>query len=472
VSESLAGGSLLGPVQIEFIEGLDIIVVRGNDEDVQRVLEIINQIETLSEVTVPEIQVYQLKHVDSVSMGRLLQRVYADVLGPRTGSVSITPLGKPDALLLVGRTENVRTAAELINQLDQPVSPTARLRAFRLKFANAEEAAELITTYFDVDDDVSDEELDNVGAFAGRPLVVADTRSNTLIARAAPRDMLEIAELVTRIDRPADAEAELKVFTVKNGDAQALAEMLASLFGTDEDGDEPGGLGASSSALSPLQITFDQRTNSVIAAGSVEDLAIVEAVLLRLDQDGLRQRETQVFRLNNAFAPEVADALNQLLEDQRDAEEAADLTISPFEQIDREIIIVAEQATNSLIISANPEELPRIERLVQDLDARPPMVMIQVLIAEVRLNDTDEFGLELGLQDSLLFDRSLVGELQTVTTTTQDQSPGGAILTTTEQTIINAPLTPGFNFNNVLEPTGNNGSTSALATAGAVAAQG
>jgi hypothetical protein len=34
------------------------------------------------------------------------------------------------------------------------------------------------------------------------------------------------------------------------------------------------------------------------------------------------------------------------------------------------------------------------------------MVMIQVLIGEVRLGDADEFGVEFGLQDSALFDRS------------------------------------------------------------------
>ena len=34
--------------------------------------------------------------------------------------------------------------------------------------------------------------------------------------------------------------------------------------------------------------------------------------------------------------------------------------------------------------------------------------MIQVLIAEVALDDFDEFGVELGLQDSVLFDRSLL----------------------------------------------------------------
>ena len=60
-----AGGDLLGPVQIQFIEGLDVIVLRGSERDVQRVMEIINQIEQLSAVTVPAIEVYPLKYVDS-----------------------------------------------------------------------------------------------------------------------------------------------------------------------------------------------------------------------------------------------------------------------------------------------------------------------------------------------------------------------------------------------------------------------
>ena len=94
-----AAGGLLGPVQVEFVEGLDVIVLRGSERDVQRVMEIIKQIEDLSAVTVPDIQIYELKYVDSVQMGALLQRLYEQVLGPRIGTVSITPLGKPNALL-------------------------------------------------------------------------------------------------------------------------------------------------------------------------------------------------------------------------------------------------------------------------------------------------------------------------------------------------------------------------------------
>ncbi len=89
--------------------------------------------------------------------------------------------------------------------------------------------------------------------------------------------------------------------------------------------------------------------------------------------------------------------------------------------------------SNSLIVSATPRYYEDIRELIEKLDERPPMVMIQVLIAEVRLNDTDEFGIELGLQDSVLFDRSLLSDVQQLTTTTQTQVPAAAVTNVTEQ---------------------------------------
>jgi len=70
--------------------------------------------------------------------------------------------------------------------------------------------------------------------------------------------------------------------------------------------------------------------------------------------------------------------------------------------------------------------------------------MIQVLIAQVDLANVNEFGMELGFQDSLLFDRSLLS-----TTSTN---------------------TPGYNFNNG-NGLGNSGSATSLATAPMVAGQ-
>ncbi|MEX2307832.1 MAG: secretin N-terminal domain-containing protein [Pirellulales bacterium] len=473
-----AAGGLLGPVQVEFVEGLDVIVLRGTERDVQRVLEIINQIEQLSEIAVPSIEIHELRFVESVQLAALLTRLYAadGALGSRVGGVSITPLGKPNALLLIGRAENVKTAIELIQRLDQPVVPTSRFEVFPLRHASAAEAKTLIDAYLRQDDEGSplDEEPDldtvtHTPPTAPRAIVVADVRTNSLVISAGARDLAEIAALVARIDTPG-ATAELKVFTIINGDAEALAQMLRSLFSVPETGEAPEGGGLAQGGPVRMQFSVDPRTNSIIAAGSREDLAVVEAILLRLDEGELRERVTTVHRLNNAFAENVAQALTQWLQTERQVEAQADLAISPFEQIEREVIIVPELATNSLIVSATPRFYNEIIRVIRELDERPPMVLIQVLIAEVRLNDTDEFGIELGLQDSLLFDRSLLGDFQTITNTTQQQGAGGAVLTTTQQQIVNAPGQPGFNFNN--QPLGNNLSSTALATAANVAAQG
>jgi len=94
-----------------------------------------------------------------------------------------------------------------------------------------------------------------------------------------------------------------------------------------------------------------------------------------------------------------------------------------------------------------------------------------VLIAEVRLGDTDEFGIELGLQDSVLFDRSLLEEINRSTSTTITNEPGGGSTTFSQQIIDAAQLTPGFNFGNPVVGLPNAGSTQSLATAGSVAAQ-
>jgi general secretion pathway protein D len=587
VSLAQAAGELLGPVQIEFVEGLDVIVLRGADRDVERVMQIIEQIEQLSAVTTPTVEIYPLKHVDSRALGALLTRLYQQVLTARIGDVSITPLVKPNALLLVGRPENVRMAVELIQRLDVPIAPTTRFEVFPLKNASAAEAKAMIDQFLTQTQTEQQQQqpaapvagaADATTMLAPRALVVADVRTNSLIVSAAPGDLAEVATLVGRIDSPsgaavdqvrvfplrnavatelavvlrsaiqgqaaaggdgenaapaqpgtrpsslefryigddmqreltsgvltgarisADARAnsiivtapadsmdliaaliqqldqspnvaaELKVFTLENGDAATLVTTLRTLFGVSEDADEQqvGGVGAG--GLVRMQFSVDARTNSIIAAGTRQDLAVVEAVLLRLDEGDVRERTNVVYRLNNASAQAVSETLNAWLQTQRTAEAESEVALSPFEQIEREVIIVPEIASNSLVVSATPRYFEQVRKIIAELDERPPMVMIQVLIAEVRLNDTDEFGLELGLQDSLLFDRSLVDTIQTTTNTVQTSTADG-VVTNTSQNIINAPLNPGFNFNNT-NPLGNNGSTAALATAANVATQG
>jgi type II secretion system protein D len=580
-------GGLVNPVEIEALEGLDVLVLRGKAQDVEQVLEIINQIERVSAETEPAIQVLPLRFADCRAMSQMIQSLYKEIYEPRQGVVSITSMVKPNALLIVGRRENVQTVIDLAEKLDQPVPPDTQFRVILLHHATAVVAQNTVQDFYK-----------DRGGLAPQVRVTADVRSNSLLIQAGPRDMQEVAALIARIDTPDNAAnnemrviqlehsyakdmvdiltsaigaatgttggtsggqapaqggqpsrpgqgartqneqrtamlhfltidargkrlvesgilsdvrvtadprgnavvvsapaecidlivtlihqldtlspavAELKVFTIVNGDAASLCKMLQDLFGVSAaaGGQSPTGPasappGAESSVVG-LRFAVDARTNSIIASGATAELNVVEAIVMRLDDSETRHRETEVFRLKNSYADKVAEALNKFLSTERQIQmQQTPGMVSAFEQIDREVVVVPEMVSNSLILSATPRFFGEVKHVIEQLDERPPMVMIQVLIAEVDLDNTEQFGIELGLQDGLLFDRSILGNIVNNTTTTTNLNQ----TTTQTQTIVAADNTPGFNFNNNGQPLGNSGAANAIANAPQVAGQG
>ena len=140
------------------------------------------------------------------------------------------------------------------------------------------------------------------------------------------------------------------------------------------------------SSLVPLRFTVDLRTNSVIAVGSPSELRIIEALVLRLDEKDVQQRETAVYRLKNAPALDVSQAVNDFLRSQRQVQSATPGVLSPFQQIEAEVVVVPEPVSNTLILSATPRFFKEIAGLVEKLDAQPAQVVIQVFIADVQLS--------------------------------------------------------------------------------------
>jgi type II secretion system protein D len=305
-----------------------------------------------------------------------------------------------------------------------------------------------------------------------------DLRTNSIVVTAPEESMNLVAALIQRLDRPAAQAADIKVFKLDNSDATAMQTLLERLFGIQRTGQQAGAQGQqagppglllagaedSSSMLIPLRFSVDVRTNSIIAIGGAEALRVVEAVLLRLDESDIRQRQNEVYRLKNSPATSVATAISQFLQTQRQVEQADPGLVSPFEQIEREVIVVAETTSNSLLISATPRYFKEIKSLVVQLDKSPKQVLIQALIVEVQLNNVDEFGVEFGLQDSILFNRSIVPAPTTITNTTTAVSGQQ----TTTQQIISESATPGYLFAG--QALGNN--TSAGINQKSVAAQG
>jgi type II secretory pathway component GspD/PulD (secretin) len=565
------GAGLIGPVQVEFLEGLEAIVIRGHKRDVERVRKIIEDIERLSKETEPVIEIVYLRHVGCQAMETLVLQLYDEILAARQGRVAMRALVKPNAFLLIGAKESVEAIKKLIAKLDQPVAPESQFEVFRLRHASAVDAEQTVRNF--LVDRLSGVggvgAVGAVGAFGAaqttgqaRPAlgtrvnVVSDFRSNSLIVQASPSDLLEVRLLIARIDvessgstnelrifrlkqamvsdvapvlqdalnwqlignraplgasgttgfgglgafgagigqqqerarlrmaalsfmtvdsknnkqlvesgiladvrvtadvngnallitappkamgliealvkeldRLPSAQALIKVFTIVNGDASTLANMLRQLLGqtTQQTGAAamttlfgqgainpflaPALQSAASigeSSLVPIRFGVDQRTNSIIVSGSEGDLGVVEAILLRLDEQSFREHKTTVYWLANRPAAQVSTAVNNWLTQRTNllTQHVQLSPESPDVRYYRQVIVVPEAVSNSIIISATPELFEEVKHVVMALDRRRPLIKIDVLIAEVALTDLYELGAEFGLQDSLLFDRT------------------------------------------------------------------
>lgn len=577
--------NLRGEVNVQAVPGLDILILKGNEADVEKVTRIVQQLEEMSVGSLPAIHVLTLSSVNSEAMAELMTQVYEELASVRArGSdgekeASFIPVVKPNAILILAPEIDLPSILELASELDQPVDPNAEFEVFSLRNAIATQVVTNIETFFE-----------ERGGLATRVRIIADSRTNAVIVQGRPNDLTEIGRLIEKmdqdtphsvhrveivqlqhataeelsetinnaiqsainaaptpttggqgtfgglqgqnqdlqatksvaleflsasaggrellrsgiladvrvtpdartnklfisapeasiplllalveqLDRAPSAVSEIKVFALKNADAEQSVELLTSLFENQNQEDQLGvviaGAEDAASSLIPVVFSADLRTNTILAVGSPETLAVVDAILLRLDATESRERLTEVLPLQNVLASEVASALDDFLEQQSELQDSAEGLVSNIERLRQEVLVTADDNSNSLIISASPDYFSQITAIVENLDALPPQVVIQALLVEVQLDNTDEFGVELGFQDPTLFSRSLLESAADIVTTTNIvQAANGQQL---QETIIQSQnRTPGFNFNNTISSLGNNasGDTSVIGTQG------
>ena len=450
-----------------------------------------------------EFRIFELKNANAAQVVTALDSFYEERPGLRTRVRAVADI-RTNTVIVQGLPRDLTEVARLVKGLDRD-EPGAvhQVRVVELNHATAEELAEVLnsaiqavttppqtTTGGGFGGNQGPQELRDTKSVAlefltsdGRAQrlirsgflvdvrINADPRSNALIVSAPEASMELMLALIASLDRAPAATAAIKVFALKNADAEQSVELLTTMFENTNQEEQLGvqiaGMENAVSSLIPVQFSADIRTNTVLAVGSDEALSIVEAILLRLDTDDTHQRTTTVVQLRNAPAELVSASINTYLEQQQQLQDSTEDLISNIERLRQEVIVAEDINSNSLIVSASPDYYSQIMEIITELDATPPQVVIQALLVEVGLESTDEFGIELGFQDPVLFGRSIVetaDDLITIPTVTN--VPGVGQVESTA--IISQSNTPGFNFGNTSAPLGNN----AVGNPGLIGAQG
>jgi general secretion pathway protein D len=149
----------------------------------------------------------------------------------------------------------------------------------------------------------------------------------------------------------------------------------------------------------PLRIVPDLRTNSVILLSNVSDTENVRKLISFMDKDVARgESNIQVYRLQNSNSEDLAKVLNNIVKDTGAAAgaaggaAAAQRTIAPV--VSKNVQVVSDKATNTLVIMAEREDYKILENIIKQLDVPRPMVYIEALIMEVNTNKAFNLGVE------------------------------------------------------------------------------
>jgi len=210
--------------------------------------------------------------------------------------------------------------------------------------------------------------------------------SNVLIASASAANLERLVNIIQRIDLSGDAEIE--VIQLQHASAEEIVRILSSLI-----------VDAAKAAQQPGEaprLGADLRTNSVLLSGDRGSRLRLRALISHLDTPMERSGNTQVIYLRYAKAKELAPVLTGIAGGMTQKGTAA----APADKAADSLNIQADESVNALVISAPPDIMGNLERVIRRLDIRRSQVIVEAVIAEV----TDEKARELGVQ--WLFDGS------------------------------------------------------------------
>lgn len=162
------------------------------------------------------------------------------------------------------------------------------------------------------------------------------------------------------------------------------------------------------------RIIPDDRTNSIIAIGDAQTLDRIEEMIKKLDVAVPKGAgKVHVYYLQNADAGELAKVLTGIPIEESLPQTAAAPGQPPAavraKQPGTEISIIADESTNSLVITATSEEYEAIKNVIEQLDIPRDQVLVEVLIAEVLLTRTMDFGVDWRVADDVDSDLVVFG---------------------------------------------------------------
>lgn len=242
--------------------------------------------------------------------------------------------------------------------------------------------------------------------------------TNTLIITDSVSNLRRLVKIIERLDE-SGFEENINILKLQYAPAVDTAEKVKKIFDMGGPSGAPAGGGAPADAGSFQYISKiipDERTNSLIIASSDEAFKKVAAFVKRLDSTLGDQASTgriHVHYLNYADSKELAATLagvsataaksrqssnsgsnrrnqQQPAQNQNAADSSSPPVVAGL--LGGDVEIVADEQTNSLIITASSNDYQSLIPVINKLDKRIPQAFVEAMILEVDVDKATEVG--------------------------------------------------------------------------------
>jgi general secretion pathway protein D len=274
-------------------------------------------------------QIMPLRHLDANGLVALIKPLLS-----RNGAVFAPP--SSDLLVVTDYRSNVRKVDTLLDEIDIEISD-AVVDKLDLKYSTAEVVGAKLTEIL--------EAKYGKGRKGTRPLffkVVPIERINSIIGVASAEILMDIRNLVSKIDSPTpEGKSLINVYYLEHAKAEDLVRILTD--------------------------TQKSRTSSDV------------------------YRPTSATTQSTASGAAASRGASESI--QR-TEGGGTVIGGKFRAFGKEISITADKSTNSIIVYAEPDDYIAIRDMIQKLDLPRKQVFIEALIMEVSPNENFRFGTE------------------------------------------------------------------------------
>lgn len=306
----------------------------------------------------PVIQVIPVRFVQASQLVNTLR----NFIGPQA---AMTNDPTNHYLIVADRASNVAKIVDMVKVLDVDYFKQVRIKLVPLQRADAVDLAKDMEALFKTSG------LFNwTGTDAAKAFFQPVARMNAILVAASNDAVLEAAEKwIGSLDAaPVNALSDsVHVYPLANNNAEHVANILRQIFGGAPSTSQAGGQGQAIGSSS-LATQSPQGAPAGAAQANVAKTAEPSRTIVKGSVPGA-----------------AGGALS-----------GAGLAGS--------VVVIADEATNTLVIRAGTQDYQQIKKVIERIDTVPRQVLVQVMVAEISLNDTLQYGVEWYLRSKLSVD--------------------------------------------------------------------